>query len=60
MIKGRTRPGGNYVPDFQGKQKSLELFFKVKVSLIKKEICEDHIKNVSGPSVSWWFTVLDY
>lgn len=36
-IKERTRLGGNHVPDFQGKQKSLEFFFNVKVSLIKKE-----------------------
>lgn len=27
MIKGGIWPGGNNVPDFQGKQKSLELFF---------------------------------
>lgn len=27
MIKGRIWPGGNNVPDFHGKQKSLELFF---------------------------------
>lgn len=39
MIEERIRTGGNTVPDFQGKQKSLEHFFKVKVSLIKKEIC---------------------